>query len=367
VLTKIQNPKFIPTETDVEECEKINEHFGLKRFYMQIDEIILGMNFIKEFKDFNVQFDKNYLILFYVFPLSEFRNHVKIKETKEELRRIRNHPSFKNTILVNIFTNKKEFLKKLKDESNSKEINDSIEDRLKDLFLDKENPLNIQEEFDEEITTEEQVELVKKILSKFKQNSFDFGKFSKPKNLKVLLLGTSEVGKSTIFKKCEMRFSLDQKMNPLLKNVIASDFLACNIRAVKKSMSILKYDQDVNFMNRFPIIKQIMSDNWNILEVSQFYQKDELLVNHLMKDPNFIEIIENNHRYKLSDCHYFLFQQYNEINEKIKNGEIGLEDNLKVYRQSSGLHNRPIYVKGNTVSLFDSGNVQMTKKRWKKS
>jgi undecaprenyl pyrophosphate synthase len=198
VLTKIQNPNFIPTKEDIEECEKINEHFGLSRFWLSFEGFNIGMNFIKEFKDFNLQMDENYLMVFCVVPLSEFKNDKKMKELKEQIRRIRNHPSFKKTIFVNAFTRRKEFLKLMQETIGNEKSISRIEDQFKAEFSEKDHYLNVIEDFDDSMSINEHIELVKKIFTKFKENSFDFSKITEPMMKKVLLLGTGEVGKSTI-------------------------------------------------------------------------------------------------------------------------------------------------------------------------
>jgi hypothetical protein len=308
VLTEIQNPKFIPTTKDIEECDKVKEYFGLNRVYVNDDGSTIGMNFIKDFiPETRHDWDKNYQILIYIISMSEFQDLKKLKKYKEELKRIRSLPFFKNSIIVNVYTQKEKFQTMTKEDS----INIEIEDKFKRLFLD-DYSLNFVEEYPHSMGVENILELVKKIFTNLHQNIYEF---PKPKEFKVIILGLDDTGKSTIHSRTLLNLNMKSFTN------VYESFMSKNIIAVNQSMNILNYHKDEDFLNQFPILDEIKKHDYGRSFHSAFCQKDKLLINHLLKDPKFIDIVENN-LYKLPDCHRYLFQNYNEIYEKIENDKL---------------------------------------------
>jgi hypothetical protein len=357
-LNGIQNPGYIPSETDIKECVYVDRFFEISKIFFKVEDFNVELGFIEKYNYYEMNWNKKYGVLFYVISFEDFKDELKIKTHQEELRRIRNLPCFKNTVIVNVFRNKDKFMKEIQrncpNYPNSEEI--SFENYFKNLFLVDELSSNIVEEFGGKFNSGEEImELLKKYFKKI-ENFFDFKfieNYPNPKHFKVLMLGAGEVGKSTIFKKAKLRFHPSKKFN---ENEITQCFIMNNHLGVRNAMEILGYHKNESFLSKFPILTPIMNSDFSgSTKEMEYLGKDEELINFLKKDKSFCELFEFHHLNCLSDCHPYLFENYSQINRRLERGDATFDDYLRVYRSTLGFQSEEIFYKGNKISLFDTG------------
>ncbi|KAG2372814.1 hypothetical protein C9374_013178 [Naegleria lovaniensis] len=180
---------------------------------------------------------------------------------------------------------------------------------------------------------------------------------------KILLLGTLESGKSTIFKQIPLifgdGFSMEARRN--VKPWILSSVID-NMRILIQGMKTLNlfFSNEENIQREKKILELNYYECWTIYEV----WNDQLVqdIFELLKEPAIVQVLSKRNEFQIHDSATYFFEHLNRIS--MKDYVPSDEDMIRVRIKSTGFADQNFTINTQSLCLMDVGGARNERKKW---
>eukprot|EP01080_Neovahlkampfia_damariscottae_P006609 gene6609-10772_t len=175
--------------------------------------------------------------------------------------------------------------------------------------------------------------------------------------IKIVLLGSGEVGKSTTFKQFKYLFDKNPKFTEDLKSQILIHF-----KKAYEAYKNIKPTFDLKTEEILSYIDEIEIPTLYVNGGQKYWNNDVRdAINILMLDKKFLSILETNHEHLLGDSCSYMLKRVNHIQEF---EEMTKMDILRCYRKTTGLSEFSFKYKNQEFIVVDTGGQINERKKW---